>query len=110
MKGYCLSILSSSSSPWKGMGVTLYRMVDYPIIDSANFAYYLRIYDLTHRFFEEVFKLLDFLIRVGHLIDRFHLTLTRVFSMLGEGKWLIPKEPLRSPFLGIPSRVLQHIL
>ncbi len=35
------------------MAVTLYRRVDYPMIDSANIAYYPRIYDLAHRFFED---------------------------------------------------------
>ncbi len=35
------------------MAVTLYRRVDYPMIDSASIAYYPRIYDLAHRFFEE---------------------------------------------------------
>jgi len=39
---------------------------------------------------------LGFLIRVGHLIDHFHLTQARVFSMLGEGEWLIAKAPGKS--------------
>ena len=35
------------------MAVELTRRVDYPMIDGANIAYYPRIYDLSHRFFEE---------------------------------------------------------
>jgi YbgC/YbaW family acyl-CoA thioester hydrolase len=38
------------------MAVTLSRRVDYPMIDSANIAYYPRIYDLAHRFFEECWQ------------------------------------------------------
>ena len=40
----------------RGMAVTLYRGVDYPMIDSANIAYYPRIYDLAHRFFEDCWQ------------------------------------------------------
>ena len=35
------------------MAVNLQRRVDYPMLDTANIAYYPRIYDLAHRFFEE---------------------------------------------------------
>ncbi len=35
------------------VAVNLSRRVDYPMIDSANIAYFPRIYDLAHRFFEE---------------------------------------------------------
>ena len=35
------------------MAVKLTRIVDYPMLDNANIAYYPRIYDLAHRFFEE---------------------------------------------------------
>ena len=35
------------------MAVKLTRRVDYPMLDNANIAYYPRIYDLAHRFFEE---------------------------------------------------------
>ena len=35
------------------MAVNLQRRVDYPMLDSANIAYFPRIYDLAHRFFEE---------------------------------------------------------
>ncbi len=38
------------------MAVTLNRRVDYPMIDNANIAYYPRIYDLAHRFFEECWE------------------------------------------------------
>jgi len=38
------------------MAVTLHRRVDYPMIDNANIAYYPRIYDLAHRFFEECWE------------------------------------------------------
>ena len=38
------------------MAVTLQRRVDYPMIDNANIAYYPRIYDLAHRFFEECWE------------------------------------------------------
>ena len=38
------------------MAVILCRRVDYPMIDSANIAYYPRIYDLAHRFFEECWQ------------------------------------------------------
>ena len=38
------------------MAVTLERRVDYPMIDNANIAYYPRIYDLAHRFFEEAWE------------------------------------------------------
>ena len=38
------------------MTVTLQRRVDYPMIDNANIAYYPRIYDLAHRFFEECWE------------------------------------------------------
>ena len=40
------------------MAVTLDRRVDYPMIDNANIAYYPRIYDLAHRFFEEAWELM----------------------------------------------------
>tara|TARA_Y100001935_G_scaffold230867_1_gene211506 strand:- start:1249 stop:1659 length:411 start_codon:yes stop_codon:yes gene_type:complete len=40
------------------MAVTLERRVDYPMIDNANIAYYPRIYDLAHRFFEESWELM----------------------------------------------------
>ena len=40
------------------MAVTLKRRVDYPMIDNANIAYYPRIYDLAHRFFEEAWELM----------------------------------------------------
>ena len=40
------------------MAVTLERRVDYPMIDNANIAYYPRIYDLAHRFFEEAWELM----------------------------------------------------
>ena len=32
------------------MAVNLQRRVDYPMLDSANIAYFPRIYDLAHRF------------------------------------------------------------
>jgi YbgC/YbaW family acyl-CoA thioester hydrolase len=35
------------------MAVKLTRRVDYPMLDNAHIAYYPRIYDLAHRFFEE---------------------------------------------------------
>tara|TARA_B100001778_G_C18429604_1_gene557200 strand:- start:303 stop:713 length:411 start_codon:yes stop_codon:yes gene_type:complete len=38
------------------MAVILQRRVDYPMIDNANIAYYPRIYDLAHRFFEECWE------------------------------------------------------
>ena len=38
------------------VAVTLERRVDYPMIDNANIAYYPRIYDLAHRFFEECWE------------------------------------------------------
>tara|TARA_B100000941_G_C28335110_1_gene463678 strand:- start:254 stop:664 length:411 start_codon:yes stop_codon:yes gene_type:complete len=40
------------------MAVTLERRVDYPMIDNANIAYYPRIYDLAHRFFEQAWELM----------------------------------------------------
>ena len=40
------------------MAVSLSRRVDYPMIDNANIAYYPRIYDLAHRFFEECWELM----------------------------------------------------
>ena len=38
------------------MAVNLQRRVDYPMLDSANIAYFPRIYDLAHRFFEECWE------------------------------------------------------
>ena len=38
------------------MAVELSRRVDYPMLDGANIAYYPRIYDLAHRFFEEAWE------------------------------------------------------
>ena len=40
------------------MAVNLQRRVDYPMLDSANIAYFPRIYDLAHRFFEECWELM----------------------------------------------------
>lgn len=40
------------------MAVELSRRVDYPMLDNANIAYYPRIYDLAHRFFEESWELM----------------------------------------------------
>ena len=38
------------------MAVQLTRRVDYPMLDNANIAYFPRIYDLAHRFFEECWE------------------------------------------------------
>ena len=38
------------------MAVQLSRRVDFPMIDSAQIAYFPRIYDLAHRFFEECWE------------------------------------------------------
>ncbi|MBP03372.1 MAG: hypothetical protein CMA72_01090 [Euryarchaeota archaeon] len=38
------------------MAVKLARRVDYPMLDNANIAYFPRIYDLAHRFFEECWE------------------------------------------------------
>jgi 4-hydroxybenzoyl-CoA thioesterase len=38
------------------MAVQLARRVDYPMLDNANIAYFPRIYDLAHRFFEECWE------------------------------------------------------
>jgi len=38
------------------MAVKLQRRVDYPMLDTANIAYFPRIYDLAHRFFEECWE------------------------------------------------------
>ena len=38
------------------MAVQLARRVDFPMIDSAQIAYFPRIYDLAHRFFEECWE------------------------------------------------------
>ena len=38
------------------MAVELSRRVDYPMLDGANIAYYPRIFDLAHRFFEEAWE------------------------------------------------------
>ena len=35
------------------MAVHLQRGVDFPMVDLANIAYYPRIFDLAHRFFED---------------------------------------------------------
>jgi len=35
------------------MAVQLNRGVDFPMVDLANIAYYPRIFDLAHRFFED---------------------------------------------------------
>ena len=35
------------------MAVQLERSVDFPMVDLANIAYYPRIFDLAHRFFED---------------------------------------------------------
>lgn len=38
------------------MAVRLTRRVDFPMLDMAGIAFYPRIYDLAHRFFEEAWK------------------------------------------------------
>ncbi|CAI8283867.1 MAG: hypothetical protein CMA41_06350 [Euryarchaeota archaeon] len=38
------------------MAVQLERGVDFPMVDLANIAYYPRIFDLAHRFFEDAWK------------------------------------------------------
>lgn len=38
------------------MAVTLQRSVEFSMIDMANVAYYPRIYDLAHRFFESAWE------------------------------------------------------
>jgi len=38
------------------MATYLSRRVDFPMVDMANVAYYPRIYDLAHRFFEEAWE------------------------------------------------------
>ena len=38
------------------MAVTLFRRVDFPMLDMAGIAFYPRIYDLAHRFFEEAWE------------------------------------------------------
>jgi acyl-CoA thioesterase FadM len=38
------------------MAVKLSRRVDYPMLDGANIAYFPRIFDLAHRFFEEAWE------------------------------------------------------
>jgi len=38
------------------MAVELARRVDYPMLDGANIAYFPRIFDLAHRFFEEAWE------------------------------------------------------
>jgi len=38
------------------MAVQLERSVDFPMVDLANIAYYPRIFDLAHRFFEDAWK------------------------------------------------------
>jgi len=38
------------------MAVELARRVDYAMLDGANIAYYPRIFDLAHRFFEEAWE------------------------------------------------------
>ena len=38
------------------MAVRLERSVDFPMVDLANIAYYPRIFDLAHRFFEDAWK------------------------------------------------------
>ena len=40
------------------MAVELSRRVDFPMVDAANIAFYPRIYDLAHRFFEESWELI----------------------------------------------------
>lgn len=37
----------------KAMAVSLSRPVEYPMLDGANIAFYPRIFDLAHRFFEQ---------------------------------------------------------
>lgn len=41
------------SPPPQAMAVHLTRRVDFPMLDMAGIAFYPRIYDLAHRFFEE---------------------------------------------------------
>ena len=48
------------------MAVTLERRVDYPMIDNAIIAYYPRIYDLAHRFFEEAWELMRYFLSKNH--------------------------------------------
>ena len=38
------------------MATYLSRRVDFPMVDMANVAYYPRIYDLAHRFFEDAWE------------------------------------------------------
>tara|TARA_B100000287_G_scaffold364199_1_gene358298 strand:+ start:90 stop:503 length:414 start_codon:yes stop_codon:yes gene_type:complete len=40
------------------MSVKLTRRVDFPMVDLAGIAFYPRIYDLAHRFFEESWELI----------------------------------------------------
>ena len=40
------------------MAVRLQRGVDFPMVDLANIAYYPRIFDLAHRFFEDSWELI----------------------------------------------------
>tara|TARA_B100001175_G_scaffold114966_1_gene97566 strand:- start:2038 stop:2463 length:426 start_codon:yes stop_codon:yes gene_type:complete len=40
------------------MAVQLQRGVDFPMVDLANIAYYPRIFDLAHRFFEDSWELI----------------------------------------------------
>ena len=40
------------------MAVQLQRKVDFPMVDLANIAYYPRIFDLAHRFFEDSWEVI----------------------------------------------------
>jgi len=40
------------------MAVMLTRRVDFPMLDMAGIAFYPRIFDLAHRFFEEAWEVM----------------------------------------------------
>ena len=46
-------MLEEPNSLRKTMSISLTRKVDFPMLDLAGIAYFPRIYDLAHRFFED---------------------------------------------------------
>ena len=51
-------MLEELSPPRRIMAVRLTRRVDFPMLDMAGIAFYPRIFDLAHRFFEESWELI----------------------------------------------------
>ena len=51
--GPSLRMLEEPNSLRKTMSISLTRKVDFPMLDLAGIAYFPRIYDLAHRFFED---------------------------------------------------------